>query len=221
MWSPLMDALEGEYKLVVPHLWKCSSLVEGAGAAHEALDELGIDKVILAGLSMGGYAALEFIRLFPDRVRGAVLLNTTAYPDSSERTRHREDTLAVIEGGGYDRVLALFLESVVWSGGARAACVRGLIRKMAADIGEAGYIRSLRAIKDRGDQSKILSSLKLPTLFIAAEQDAFTPPHIAEEMAATVAGSKLAVIPNAGHMSVLENTGAAAQAVDAFLAGIG
>jgi len=217
MWAPLQDELAGDYRFIVPRLWEYDSLVEGASAARTALDELGIEKVLLAGLSMGGYAALEFIRLFADRVSGVILCDTTAFPDSEERRIHREDTLSVIADGGYERVLSLFLDSVVWAGGESVVKVRKLMAKMAFDIGKEGYVRSLKAIKDRGDQSEILKGFTLPLLFIVGSEDAFTPPSVAEEMAEKFGGSGLSVIPGAGHMSVLENAVAAADAAQNFI----
>jgi pimeloyl-ACP methyl ester carboxylesterase len=75
-------------------------------------------------------------------------------------------------------------------------------------------------MRDRADFTQILPTFALPTLVVVGESDAITPPEISKAMHALIPGSKLSIIPGAGHMSPIEQPATVAQAILAFLKGI-
>jgi pimeloyl-ACP methyl ester carboxylesterase len=189
---------------------------EAAEGIRSTLDELGVQKVFLAGLSMGGYVAFEFIKRHPERVRAAALIDTTARGDSEEKREKRQQTIKLIEAGKFDEVLALFVDSVLWPEGASFEPVRELMSKMGNTIGGEGFARSMAMIRDRGDFMAVVEHTTIPLLFMAGKFDEMTPPDVAAELASMALDGSFVEVPAAGHMSALENPKAVAQAVGEF-----
>src|SRR5215218_10716820 len=94
MWAPQVEALAGSYQVIVPDLRGFGTAreqaVEEAGMdlladdVARLLDDRGLDRVVLGGLSMGGYVALAFVRRHADRLGGLLLLDTKAGADSEQ-----------------------------------------------------------------------------------------------------------------------------------------
>ncbi len=73
------------------------TMEENADAVHEVLSELRIRKAIFVGHSMGGYVALAFAELYPEKIKGLVLLNSTAKADSEERKTNRDRAIKAVK----------------------------------------------------------------------------------------------------------------------------
>ena len=84
------------------------------------------------------------------------------------------------------------------------AALKELVRLMADETGLEAYLRQQQAIITRPDFRPGLSAIKCPTVVVVGEQDKGTPPDLAREIAAAIAGSRLVVIPNCGHLSTIE-----------------
>ncbi|TAL17064.1 alpha/beta fold hydrolase [bacterium] len=216
MWEPVMERLAAPFRIFIPRPWECESIGEAAKSIGDCLAAEGIAEVFVAGLSMGGYVAFEFLRRFPGLVKAAALLDTTAFPDTPERRLKRDQTIALIDAGKFEQVLSPFADSVIWAGGERAKGARELLISMAREIGPEGYRRSVAAIRDRGDFVDVLTEAEIPLLFLAGAYDSLTPPALAEEMARKSKRGQFAVIPGSGHLSALENPAAVAAALEDF-----
>jgi pimeloyl-ACP methyl ester carboxylesterase len=155
---------------------------------------------------------MAFLRHFPERVQGAALCDTTAFPDTPERRSKREQVLSLIARGRFEDVLAPFIASVIWTQGPRTEAVALLIADMARAIGPEGYAHSVEMIRDRGDFLDVLAQARVPLLFISGEHDHLSPPALAEQMAALSPGGRAVTIPDAAHMSAMENPRAVAEA---------
>jgi pimeloyl-ACP methyl ester carboxylesterase len=167
------------------------------------LDAVGVDDVVLVGLSMGGYVALEFLRRHRPRVRALALVDTRAQADSAEGRRARETAMADAREGGAHLIADQMLPKML----AKAAPepLREAVRAMMAATPVPGIVGALAAMRDRPDSTELLSSLTgLPALVVVGAHDAITPPATAEAMAKAIPGAKLAVIPDAGHLAPLE-----------------
>ena len=71
-----------------------------------------------------------------------------------------------------------------------------------------GIVGAIEAMMLRPDSTPALATIDVPTLIIVGEEDAITPPKDARDMAAGIRGSRLEVIPAAGHLSNLERPAA-------------
>lgn len=186
------------------------------------LTALGVEKVVLCGLSMGGYVAFEIIRRARDRVRGLVLMDTRAEADTAEGRRARDVAAVQARDGGAQAIAALMLPKMLAAAAPKEnpALVEQVRNQMAATP-VAGILGAITALKDRPDSISLLPTLEgIPVLVVVGEDDQLTPPASAQAMADAVPGSRLAVIPGAGHLSPLERPEATTAALAEFLAGV-
>ena len=195
------------------------SMATMADAVGRLLDQLGPQQpVILGGLSMGGYVALEFLRKFPERVKALALFSTKAAADSPEQRQGRFKLIERLRHEGLKGLPRTMLPTLVGRTTAAAhpsvvAEVERLI--LAADLD--GVIDALRAMADRADARSRLSSIACPTLIIAGSEDQVIPPGESRLMAEAIQGAELTIIPRAGHLTNLEQPEAFQAVVEAWL----
>lgn len=216
LWSPVTSTLRDRFTVVTPEVWRSGSLAEAAARVVSILDELGVDRVGVAGLSMGGYITFELLRRWPQKIRAAAVLDSTPFPDAPERAEKRRQTLRLLHDGGFEPVLAAFAESVLAPQNAGSGSAKDLLLTMARGVGADAYARCLNAILERGSYEEVLRLLRVPILFIVGEQDSLTPPEVARSAAAHVPGAKVAIIPDSGHMTPLEAPAAVAELLGGF-----
>lgn len=156
----------------------------------------------LAGLSMGGYLALEIMRQAPERVSRLALCDTSARADTPEQTAGRE---AAIDAAGKYDFAALARASLGQLVAADAPDrVRDAVVAMSVRVGVETYVRQQRAIMRRPDSRPMLAGIAIPTLVMVGEHDALTPPTLAREIADAVPGAMLRIVPGAGHLPPME-----------------
>jgi pimeloyl-ACP methyl ester carboxylesterase len=158
----------------------------------------------LAGLSMGGYVALEVMRLAQARVTRLALLDTTARPDTEEASDRRRRLIALAEGGRFGDIHGLLWDRLVHPDRLRDAELDGVVRGMLVETGPDAFVRQQRAIMGRMDSRPYLRAIATPTLVVVGEADAITPPEHAEEMANAIPAAQLVRVPASGHLSTLE-----------------
>lgn len=172
-----------------------------ADAAAMALGGTGIDRVVLCGLSMGGYVALAFMRRHRELVAGLVLANTKSGGDDDAGKQRREDLAKRLraEGNGFLVSSPPPLLSEHASPDLRMQ-IQTLIGRQPAEA----IARASEAMADRVDSTPDLAGIKVPTLIITSTGDALIPADVSKPMATQVPGATLAVIDRAGHLSNLE-----------------
>jgi len=177
-------------------------------AIAEAILAAAPSRFALAGLSLGGYVAFEILRRAHGRVSRLALLDTSALPDRPEQTATRREMIGLARDGRFDEVMRRLLPEFVHPDRASDA---GLLARMRADaerVGPAGFIRQQGAAMTRIDSRPTLSAIRVPTLVVVGRQDMRTPPPLAEEIAAGIAGARLVVIENSGHLPSIEQPAA-------------
>jgi 3-oxoadipate enol-lactonase len=187
------------------------------------LDALGVDEVVLCGLSMGGYIAFEFLRRWRPRVRGLVLMDTRAEADSAEVRRARDTTAATARDGGAGAVAESLLPGMV-SPETRTKSPEVLerVRAMMAATPVAGMVGALAAMRDRPDSTPLLAALSgLPTLVMVGENDSLTPPERSRAIAQAIPGARLVIVPGAGHVPPIERPVQVTDALREFLHRLG
>ncbi len=169
------------------------------------LDRLGVERAVVAGLSMGGYVAFELWRRCRERIMGLILADTRADADSAEARRRREEMIAAARSGGAAAVAERMVPLLL--GGSTRRAQPLLVEQVREMIGRAsvpGLIGTIGAIRDRPDSTALLPSIDVPTLVIVGEEDEATPPSLSRAMAAAIPGAAFTMIPGAGHVSPLE-----------------
>jgi pimeloyl-ACP methyl ester carboxylesterase len=157
----------------------------------------------LAGLSMGGFISFAILRLAPERVDRVAFLDTNARADVPERAAEREKFIAMAQAGKFAEVNAALTPRYLHPDH-RGEAFRRIVDQMAADVGVEGFIRQQRAIMSRPDSRPMLSGIKCPTLVLVGDADQATPPELSKEIAGGIAGSKLVVVKDCGHLSTIE-----------------
>ena len=161
-------------------------------------------KFALVGFSMGGYVAFEILRQAPDRVLMLGLLDTSARPDSEESTANRRRLIALAQKGKFIEAIEQTFPKSVHPDNVEDSGLYAIHRGMAQTNGPAIFEQQQEAIIGRPDSRPLLASIKVPTQIIVGEGDQITPPDVARELHAGIAGSKLLVVPKAGHLALLE-----------------
>ncbi|MFL5184479.1 MAG: alpha/beta fold hydrolase [Microvirga sp.] len=176
------------------------------------------DRFALAGLSMGGYVALEVLRQAPERVARLALLDTSARPDSVEASQDRERLIALAEAGRFQDIQSKLWPRLVHPDRQADRALQDIVFGMMQDTGAEAYGRQQRAIMARADSRPMLPGIEIPTLVLVGEGDAITPPAIAREMAEMIEWASLVVVPESGHLSTLEQPERVTQALRLWLA---
>jgi pimeloyl-ACP methyl ester carboxylesterase len=172
----------------------------------------------LAGLSMGGYIAFEIMRQAPERVAKLALLDTGARGDTPEQTERRKIVIGLARSGRYAEVPDIAFPVYVHRDRHGDAALKRVVRTMAEDTGAQAFLRQQQAIISRPDSRPGLAAISCPTLVLVGDGDEATPPELAREIAAGVAGSRLVLIPRSGHLSTLEQPEAVTQALVEWMA---
>lgn len=158
----------------------------------------------LVGLSMGGYVAFEVLRQAADRVAGVMLYDTQARPDSPEQLRKRAALIDISKRGQFKGVTPRLLPMLIHPERMDDAALTGTIVAMAETVGQPAFVRQQTAIMERPDSRPDLARLRMPVQVAVGQQDALTPPEMAQEIASGIAGARLTVLPHCGHVSTLE-----------------
>jgi pimeloyl-ACP methyl ester carboxylesterase len=173
----------------------------------------------LAGLSMGGYLALTIVRQAPERVQKLALLDTSARPESPEQTARRKPQIALAQNGRFAEVPPLQFPFFVHRNRQGDDALRTRVRLMAEETGAEAFLRQEHALIARADARPLLATIKCPTLVLVGDGDELTPPALSRELAEGIAGSRLAIVPDCGHLSTMEHPEAVNRALVEWMNG--
>jgi pimeloyl-ACP methyl ester carboxylesterase len=174
------------------------------------------ERFALAGLSMGGYVAFEIMRQAPHRVSALALLDTSARPDMPEATENRKRLMQLAEKD-FDAVLDALIPKMFHPSHAKDAARVGVFKAMAHSVGKDAFMRQQRAIIGRVDSRSTLQQIKCSTLVVCGREDAVTPVEVHQEMANGIAGAKLTIVEESGHLSPLDQPKAVTEALRKWL----
>jgi len=202
LWAPQMQALHEEADIFVPDLSRDDTI---EAMARRVLSAAPFERFALAGLSMGGYVALEIMRQRPQRVERLALLDTRARPDSADELERRRTLIRIAQSAkSFAPVQKRMLPPLVHSSRLNDARLVQVIDEMAARTGLDAYMRQQAAIMSRPDFRAALPAIACPTLVLCGRQDAITLLSLHEEIAAAIKGAQLVVLEECGHLSTLE-----------------
>ncbi|NJD89849.1 MAG: alpha/beta fold hydrolase [Betaproteobacteria bacterium] len=200
LWQAQVEGLRHSAECTVADVSGADSIAAFAAAA---VAKMPPGPFAVAGLSMGGYVALEVARQAAARVKGLALLDTTARPDSEQATADRRRMMKLAETD-FERVVNALLPRLLAPAHMRDAKLVAVVKAMAKDTGVEAYRRQQEAIIGRVDSRPHLGKIACPTLVLCGKEDALTPVALHEEMANAIPGARLVVAPQCGHLSPLE-----------------
>jgi len=227
MWSRQVDALGNDYRIITPDQRGFGGSPLGdyepsldlvADDVAALLDDLGLDDVVLGGLSMGGYVAFALFRRAPRRFTGMVLADTKAQADTQEGREGRRKMIDLVREGGAravaDQMLPKLLGPTSHDSRPEVALA---VRQMIETAPVSAIADASRAMMGRPDSIPDLAAARCPGLVIVGAEDVITPATDAAVMHRAIAGSRMVVLPGVGHLSSLEAPDAFSSALSGFL----
>jgi pimeloyl-ACP methyl ester carboxylesterase len=228
IWEPQIEGLADVARVIAPDLrghgdsgvapapYNMDMLADDCHALLEALSITG--RVVLCGLSMGGYVTFAFYRKYPERVAGLILAATRAGEDSPEGKAGRDKAAALAREGGASAIAESMLPKMfsprTYAG--RPELVERLSEIMQANSLD-GILGDLMGMKARPDSTPTLKQIDKPTLILHGSDDQLIPPSEAKVMQEAIPGARLQVLPDAGHLLNLEQPQLFNAAVRKFL----
>ena len=227
MFEPQMEAFSGGRRVIAPDFpgFGRSPRTPAqpdvryyAEAVGGLLDRLGLERVVLGGVSMGGYVAFGCLRLFPRRISGLVLADTRPEPDSDEIRENRKEMARRVAEEGVEVLVELQMERLL----ARDTLENDeegvdRVRAMILESAPGGVVAALGAMRTRPDSTPLLAEIQAPPLVIGGEADGISSPEVMGAMAQKIPNSRHVTLPRAGHLSNLENPEAFNTALREFL----
>jgi pimeloyl-ACP methyl ester carboxylesterase len=192
--------------VAVPHVADLTLDDKLGGMAARAIammDAAGAARFAVAGLSMGGYVALEVMRQVPGRVERLALFDTSARPDTPEQARQRKGLMSLTRSGQFRGVTPRLLPRLLHADH-QSGPLAGEVMAMAERVGRDAFLRQQAAILGRPDSRGDLGRIAVPTLVGVGEADILTPPELAREMAGAIPGAVLHEVPGCAHLPPME-----------------
>lgn len=213
LWAPQLGALATAARTVSMDLRGFGESAPGAARSMDdyaddaaaLLDALDIDRAVVAGLSMGGYATLAFWRRHPARARALVLCDTRAGADGEASRASRRDMQRMARDQGSSAIANQLINGMV---GATTRLKNpelvDELHRMMSLAPEDGVVGALEAMMTRPDSTSMLATISVPTLIIVGDEDLLAPATEARAMHLAISGSRLEIIVGAGHVSNAE-----------------
>jgi len=168
------------------------------------IEHTEMERPLVVGLSMGGYAALALAARRPHLARGWGFLSTSAAPDDEAGRSRRASALATVWSKGWRQYLDGLAPSLLAPGRDDGPIQRWRLETMFLRAGDAGLAAALFALAARPDRRALLPSLRGPVAVIVGDADVLTPPDRAKEIADAIPQAHLTILPGVGHMSAME-----------------
>ena len=202
LWAPQIDALADVSVPWVADLTRDDTI---AGMAARVLAEAPSERFVLAGLSMGGYVAMEIMRQAPQRVTRLALIDTRARPDVPDETQRRHEFIRLAQTErGFAPITSRMLPLLVHPARVKDDALVGVIREMSEHVGAEAYVRQQRAVMSRPDFRPGLPKIECPTLILCGRDDALTTLEMHNEMARLIPRARLVIVEQCGHLATLE-----------------
>lgn len=226
VWAEQIQPLSKVERVIVPDLRGFGGSRSDASFTLRTLAEdicglaqhLGLDRFVLAGISMGGYVALEFAKKYPAMLKGLIFIDTKAEADTSEGKAGRDKMIALVREKGSTAVAEQMMPKMLAPARIqRDDAVAQRLRSIIHECPPTTIATALAAMRDRPDHTADLPSIPVPTLIIVGDQDAIIPVSTAEAMNRAIPRSQLVVIKDAGHMPQMEQPDLVNQAITGFL----
>ncbi|MCL6713598.1 alpha/beta fold hydrolase [Pseudomonas sp. R2.Fl] len=199
LWRDQAEDLADLAEISVPDL----TLDDSVGAMAARVLAQAPARFALGALSMGGYVAFEILRQAPQRVERLALLSTSARADPPKRAAVRRASLAMAERGRFAGVTRKLLPQLVHASRVDTP-VGEEVMAMAERVGRDAFLRQQRAILERPDSQPLLSTLSMPTVVGVGDDDRMTAPEESRILQTGIAGARLHVFADCGHLPPME-----------------
>lgn len=217
LWDEVVPLLEDQFDLILPDLrgFGGSSTVDAfytmediASDIAGLLDFLGIQKTAIAGHSMGGYVALAFAKLYPERITGLGLVSSQVLADTPAKREDRFKTAAEVAEKGPASVVEAMAPKFT-----NDPRLQDFARSSMELQQPAAYIGALKAMGERVDSTPLLETIRYPVVIVHGDADTLIPIDRAREIKAALPDAYLVEISGVGHMPMMEANEKTAEAL--------
>ena len=233
VFNELVDALKGSYRIITLDLpghgltdsapadaegRRINSLSFCASVVAGVLDKCDVSSAWIAGHSMGGYVAQQFLLEHPDRAEGIVLLGSHPYPDAPEKATDREREKQLIREGKLMALAAISIPRMYAEDNLRACDekIRETVELCETHDPE-GICHSIDGLRLRPDLQAALKDSVKPVMLVFGDGDNFLPLSRVEEMRTAFPCVRYAFVPGAGHNAFIERQDAVVEALRNFI----
>ena len=226
IWEDFVPLLSDRFRVITMdlpgHGWSGSwgdehSMNDLAVSLEKILDAEGVEKIILAGHSMGGYVTMAFARLFPERLAGYVLLHSTCFADTPEKKINRDREISLVLCGRKRQIINVNIPKAFAADNTQRLQEKvKRAQEIAYQNEDQGIVALLRGMKNRADLSSTLSDSSLRLLLIGGMKDNYIPIEVFEKLGAMAAHASVLRLRESGHMGFIEEPDICAKALREF-----
>ncbi|MCZ3389464.1 MAG: alpha/beta hydrolase [Actinomycetia bacterium] len=229
MYGEVADGFDSD--LLIPHLPGFGgtsisasepSMDVYADRVAREIDAAGLDRIVIGGTSMGGYAAMAFCRRHGSRVAGLALIDTKATADPAAAAEGRRAMAqTMVDGQTTEPLLTNVFPKLLGATTVRdQSDIAELVRGWVADADPAAAAWAQRAMAVRPDSLGTLAGLNVPSLVVVGAEDVLSPPTDAAAMASALHGAVVVEIPGVGHLTPVEAPRHVADALTALMVSV-
>ena len=220
IWDEFIKVLSQRYHVIAPDLLghgksDAPSPIKGSGeylatmemqaeGVNEVLEACRVERCTIVGHSMGGYTALAFAELFPEKVRGLCLFHSTAMADTEEKRLDRDRAIEVVRKDKDAFVEGMIPKMFAPSNAERMKKDRERVLAIAKDNPQNGFIAALAGMRDRKDRQHVLERADYPVLFIIGKDDLLIPLDKMMPQIVKPGHSEVLMLSRVGHMGFYE-----------------
>lgn len=231
IWDPIAERLAARFRVILPDLRGHGDSETGEGPATMAkhasdmlrvCSDIGVEQAVFCGNSIGGYVMFELWRQRRERMRAMILCGTKAGADDAEAHRNRLKAAETVELEGPAQFIETTLPRLLGESTLRNR--HDLVeraRNMMCKMTVTGIAAVQRGMAERPDSIPTLATIDVPALVIVGDEDVATPRAQAEIIARGIRGSRMVVVPGAGHYVPLERAEEVHRLLQEFLQGLG
>ena len=217
IWDEIVPLLNKNFDLILPDLRGFGesttvdvpyTMDDFASDIAGLLDHLGITKAAIAGHSMGGYVALAFGRLYPERISGLGLVSSQVLADPPDRKEGRYKSATDVSENGISGVVDAMTSKFTSDPN-----LQKFARENMEKQSPSAYVGALKAMAERGDSTSLLGTLQYPVVVVHGNADVLIPVERGREVKAEVVHAHLVELNGVGHLPMLEAKEETAQAL--------
>lgn len=214
IWDSFAKRIPRGYRLIIPDLpghgrsgtfGETHSMDDLAGGIRAILETEGLQKIFLVGHSMGGYVAMAFADLFPEKLMAYCLFHSTCFADSEEKKENRDREISLVLCGKKRQIVMVNVP--------KAFSVNNVdlmpdeverARRIALECSDQGIVALLHGMKSRPDRSAVLEDPSLPLMLIGGMKDNYIPVAVFDKLVALAPHARVLRLKESGHMGFVE-----------------
>ncbi len=214
VWQSFTGQMPGGFRFIVPDLpghgdsgsWgRVHSMDELADALSAILETEGIEKVFLAGHSMGGYICMAFADLYPEKLLGYALVHSTPFADTEEKRENRDREISLVLCGKKRQIVLVNIpKAFATKNLERMSTQVESLKQMALRSPDNGMIALLNGMKERPNRTAVLQNPDLPLLLIGGMRDNYIPVEVFEKLVSLAPHARVLRLEESGHMGFME-----------------